>query len=98
MVETRLGRLPLEARRVLRAASVFGEVCWASGVALLLGETMDAKLVGEWLTELVEQEILTVKLESRFGEDRELAFHHALLREGAYATLTKEDKRIEHRL
>ncbi|HEX7837606.1 MAG TPA: serine/threonine-protein kinase PknK, partial [Kofleriaceae bacterium] len=27
MVETRLGRLAVEARRVLRAASVFGEVC-----------------------------------------------------------------------
>src|SRR6185369_5729305 len=40
MVETRLARLPFEARRVLRAASVFGEVCWESGVALLLGETM----------------------------------------------------------
>ncbi|HEX3478549.1 MAG TPA: protein kinase [Kofleriaceae bacterium] len=98
MVETRLARLPLEARRVLRAASVFGEVCWASGVALLLGEAMDAKLVGEWLTKLVEQEVMAVKLESRFGENRELAFHHALLREGAYATLTEEDKRIGHRL
>src|SRR5262249_13679472 len=34
MVETRLSRLTLEARRVLRAASVFGEVCWESGVAV----------------------------------------------------------------
>ena len=35
MVETRLARLPFEARRVLRTASVFGEVCWERGVALL---------------------------------------------------------------
>ncbi len=40
MVETRLGRLPLEARRVLRAASVFGEVCWEGGVNVLLGGAM----------------------------------------------------------
>jgi predicted ATPase len=37
MVETRLGGLALEARRVLRAASVFGEVCWEGGVTTLLG-------------------------------------------------------------
>ena len=37
MVETRLGRLAVEARRVLRAASVFGEVCWEGGVTVLLG-------------------------------------------------------------
>ena len=54
MVETRLGRLPLEPRRVLRAASVFG----------------------------------------RYAEERELEFRHALLREGAYATLTEEDQRL----
>ena len=40
MVETRLARLPFEARRVLRAASVFGEVCWEGGVIVLLGGAM----------------------------------------------------------
>ena len=49
MVETRLGRLAVEARRVLRAASVFGEVCWEGGVAVLLGGAMGAAMVGEWL-------------------------------------------------
>src|SRR5262249_53421842 len=61
MVETRLGRLPLDARRVLRAASVFGELCWESSVALLLGEVMPAAAVAEWLTMLVEQELLVVR-------------------------------------
>src|SRR5262249_20615763 len=32
MVEARLSRLEEQARRVLRAASVFGEVCWEGGV------------------------------------------------------------------
>ena len=38
MVETRLAKLPSKARRVLRAASVFGAVCWDGAVATLLGE------------------------------------------------------------
>ena len=98
MVETRLGRLPMEARRVLRAASVFGEVCWEGGVVVLLGTAMGATRVGELLAKLIEQELLAVRLDSRFPGQRELAFRHALLREGAYATLTEEDKRLGHRL
>ena len=98
MVETRLARLPLEARRVLRAASVFGQVCWESGVVVLLGGAMEATMVGEWLARLVEQEVLVVRSDSRFPGERELAFRHALLREGAYATLTAADARLAHRL
>ncbi|HWO22583.1 MAG TPA: protein kinase [Kofleriaceae bacterium] len=98
MVETRIGQLPIEARRVLRAASVFGELCWASGVTLLLGGIMGDTLVGEWIAKLVEQEALAVRPASRLPGERELAFRHALLREGAYATLTEEDRRLGHRL
>jgi len=98
MVETRLGRLPVEARRVLRAASVFGEVCWEGGVTVLLGGAMQETMMGEWLARLEEQEVLAVRPDSRFPGERELTFRHALLREGAYATLTGEDKRLGHLL
>ncbi|HEX3483296.1 MAG TPA: protein kinase [Kofleriaceae bacterium] len=98
MVETRLGRLAFEARRVLRAASVFGEACWERGVDFLLGGVMSAALVGEWLTRLVEQEVLTVRPDSRFPGEQEFRFRHALLREGAHATLTEDDKRLSHQL
>jgi tetratricopeptide (TPR) repeat protein len=96
MVESRLARLSLEARRVLRAASVFGEVCWESGVAFLVQEVMEPASVNEQLAQLVAQEILLVRPDSRFPGERELAFRHALLREGAYVTLTEEDLRLEH--
>ncbi len=98
MVETRLGRLPFEGRRVLRAASVFGEVCWESGVVTLLGGDMEATTVAEWLARLVEQEVVAARRTSRFPGERELAFRHALYREGAYATLTAEDAQLAHRL
>jgi eukaryotic-like serine/threonine-protein kinase len=98
MVDARLGRLTVEARRVLRAASVFGEVCWESGVVVLLNGVMAAATVSEWFTRLVEQEVLAVRPDSRFPGERELVFRHALLREGAYASLTEDDKRLGHRL
>jgi tetratricopeptide (TPR) repeat protein len=98
MVESRLARLAVEARRVLRAASVFGEVCWEDGIAALVGGVMGPASVAEWLARLVEQEMLAVRPHGRFaGAGRELAFRHALLREGAYATLTDADRRLEHR-
>jgi len=97
MIETRLARLSRDARRVLRVASVFGEVCWEGGVVALLEEAMGAK-VGELLATLVEQELLIARRDSRFPGERELAFRHALLREGAYATLTAADHGLVHRL
>ncbi len=98
MVETRLGRLPPEARRVLRAASVFGEVCWEGGVVTLLGGAIPAAIVGEWLAKLGEQEVLTPRPASRFPGEREFAFRHELFREGAYATLTEADSQLAHHL
>src|SRR5262249_32276452 len=59
---------------------------------------MSATMVGEWLAELGEQEALVVRPESRVAGEREVKFRHALLREGGYATLTEEDKRLGHRL
>jgi hypothetical protein len=98
MVEVRLGRLSLEARRVLRAASVFGEMCWESSVVVLLGGGMSAATVADWLSRLVEQEVLVVRPNSRVPGDRAFTFRHALLREGAYASLTEGDRRLGHRL
>jgi tetratricopeptide (TPR) repeat protein len=97
MVETRLARLTAEARRVLRAASVFGELCWDGGVAVLLEGAMTPAAVAEWLERLVKQEVLAVRPHSRVPGERELAFRHALLRESTYATLTEDDKRLGHR-
>jgi hypothetical protein len=98
MVEARVARLAHKARRVLRAASVFGEVCWERGVIALLGDAMPEADVVEWLAILIDQELLIVRPDSRFPDQRELAFRHALLREGAYATLTADDAQLSHRL
>ena len=67
MVQARLGALDDDARRILRAASVFGEVFFR-------------------------------RKPSRFAGEEDHAFRHALLREGAYSTLTDEDRALGHRL
>jgi len=94
MVQSRLGALDDEARRLLRAASVFGEIFWARGVSALLG----GATTWERLAALVEREVLVKRMESRFPGEREYAFRHGLLREGAYAMLTDEDRALGHRL
>lgn len=98
MVEVRLEGLEAEARRLLRAASVFGEVFWEGGVAALLGASLKPSPVSDWIAALVEREVLVRRPESRFPGEKELAFRHTLLREGAYAMLTEVDRRLGHRL
>ena len=108
MVQARLEGLSPEARRVLRAASVFGEFCWSGGIAALLGAAdrptpsepgrAPSTLVSDWLPALVRQEVLVRRPESRFPGEEELAFRHALLREGCYAMLTEADRTLGHRL
>ena len=98
VVQGRLERLEVDARRVLRAAAVFGERFWRGGViALLGGETRD-ETVRSWLAELVERELVTAATTSRFEHEQEYTFRHAIVREAAYAMLTESDRRLGHRL
>jgi hypothetical protein len=98
MVQSRLAVLGEEVRRMLRAASVFGEVFWMGGVARLLGSEDQMPWVREMLGSLVEQELLVRRAESRLPGEEEYAFRHTLLREGAYAMLVKSDRALGHRL
>ncbi|XXX78196.1 protein kinase [Sorangium sp. So ce134] len=97
MAQSRLDALDAEARRLLRAASVFGETCWASGVAALVGGAAGGAVRGG-LAALAGAELLVRRPESRFPGEEEFGFRHALLREGAYATLADEDLALGHRL
>jgi serine/threonine protein kinase/tetratricopeptide (TPR) repeat protein len=100
MVQARLATLDPDARRILRAASVFGEVFWAGGVAALLEgwDGHDRSDVGTWLTLLDEHELASPRGEARFAGEKEYVFRHALVREAAYTTLTPEDRTRGHAL
>jgi tetratricopeptide (TPR) repeat protein len=93
MVEARLEKLDPEARRILRAGSVFGQTFWKGSAAALLGG--QAK-VAEWLAELTEQELVSKRSAGRFSGEEEYVFRHALLRDGAYAMLTEDDRTLGH--
>src|SRR5262249_27277704 len=98
MVQSRFDALDDEARRILRAASVLGEVFWAGAVARLLGIARRATGIEQRLEELANRELIIKRKQGRFPDEEEYVFRHALLREGAYAMLTDGDRALGHRL
>ncbi|WP_437489922.1 protein kinase [Sorangium sp. So ce1014] len=98
MVQARLAALDGEARKVLRAASVFGDVFWRGGVAALLGSAEPWPAARDVLSELCDGEVIVRRQDSRYPGEEEFMFRHALLREGAYEMLTDTDRVLGHRL
>lgn len=97
MAQGRLDALQSELRRVLRAASVFGNVFWSDAVRALLGEQGSESLARE-LAELSDRELVEARAEARFPGQRELVFRHAIMRDAAYEMLTEDDRRVGHAL
>jgi hypothetical protein len=92
MVQIRLEKLDPEARRVLRAASIFGGTFWGGGIEALLGSGNTAV----WLGELVEQDVIAINEDRRFPAEVEYRFRHPLVQEAAYAMLTEGDRVAGH--
>jgi eukaryotic-like serine/threonine-protein kinase len=108
MAEARLDNLGPAARRVLRAASVFGVVFSRDGVAAVLGDADKAEL-GHELAELSRGEFIerhgVFEVGSARAEgpaerlpDEEFAFRHTIVRDAAYAMLTDADRAVGHSL
>ena len=95
MVQSRLEKLDPEARRVLRAASVFGSDFWKGGVKALLGGNPD---VDAPLGELSDQGLVRRAAQCRFPNEEGYEFHDPLVREAAYAMLTDADRTLGHDL
>ena len=95
IVQSRLDALGDEAKRVLRAASIFGEVFPADGVEELLGASGGPFRLREWIDDLVEREIIGHHTSGRRGD--ELVFRHALVRDAAYDMLPERDRETGHR-
>ena len=96
MLQARFLRLGADTRRVLRAASVLGESFWRGAVARLLGQEEQLDLLDRELRQLAQAELIERQRNSRFLNDPEYRFHHALMREAAYGLLTEEDRRLGH--
>jgi tetratricopeptide (TPR) repeat protein len=98
MMQSRLATLEPEARRVLRAGSLFGEVFWRGAAASLLGLSPRAPSLIERLAELERCEWISRQPDPQLGDEDEYIFRHALVREAAYEMLTREDRELGHRL
>ncbi|MEM9489919.1 MAG: AAA family ATPase, partial [Myxococcota bacterium] len=95
MIQARLDGLDPRARRVLRAASVFGESFWRGAVSALLSEEVDLE---DLLDDLLNTGLIIRAPASRFPGEPQYAFRHALIREAVYEMLTDDDRRLGHRL
>jgi tetratricopeptide (TPR) repeat protein len=101
MVQARLDALGEDPRRVLRAASVFGQTFSKAGVSALLS-ARDRQILPMCLDVLVTREVVFPR-EAGPGDGEEnlggeLVFRHALLRDAAYAMLTEGDRALGHLL
>ncbi|AUX44183.1 protein kinase [Sorangium cellulosum] len=97
LMHTRIEALPAEARRTLRAASVFGGSFWPAGVRQLLGGGTSAESLDRWLKSLLTEELVVRRGGSRYPGHDELTFRHALVRDAAYGMLTDGDRAAGHR-
>ncbi len=92
LLEARIDRLPSNARKVLRTASVIGKTFWKGTLETLLENKLEKELI------LLEQkDYIYEQSSSRFKNDREYIFRHELLRDAAYKTLLKKQRREFHR-
>jgi len=94
IMQSRLEELPASARRVLRAASTFGEAFRVGGLRHLLGEAVSDESIEQDIQTLCDKELLG-RTDSERGE---LAFRHAIVRDASYSMLTDEDRKLAHRL
>jgi tetratricopeptide (TPR) repeat protein len=96
VAQARLERLDPAVRKVLRAASIFGDAFAFDGVRALVG--IENSALEAIVNALVEQEVVFPSENPRLAGAREFVFRHNLMRGTAYAMLTHDDRALGHRL
>jgi tetratricopeptide (TPR) repeat protein len=92
LISTRLDRLPPQERRAIQLAAVIGKIFWEGGLRAL-GAAGD---ITEHLEALQQKALLRNHFHSQMHGDREYAFKHDLIRDVAYETLSRADRRWLH--
>ena len=93
MIAARLDALPSEERHVLYDASVVGKEFWLGS---LQRSDTDVERLGSILESLQDRDLIREEQHSSIHGDREYTFRHILIRDVAYATLTKAARRDRH--
>ena len=93
MISARIDRLPETERTVLRRAAVAGRVFWSGAIE----ELGDSPINGGELHDLVERDFLVLEPRSTIRGEEAYRFKHVLLRDVAYAGLSKSSRALLHR-
>ncbi len=94
LIAARLDALEPTERALLQDASVLGQTFTVAALSALRGDTAEA--LEPQLRALVRREILSLDTDPRSPERGQYGFSQALLREVAYSTLSKKDRRARH--
>ena len=93
LIAARIDRLEPEEKHVLACASVIGRAFWLGALRHLLGE----EHIEGPLDALLEREFVLPLERSTITGDRAFQFKHVLIRDVAYATVTKSERAVDHR-
>jgi tetratricopeptide (TPR) repeat protein len=93
LIAARIDRLPQEGKTLLQRASVIGRVFWPGAVAELAPELDELRPL---LHDLVLREFLLEEPRSTISGERAYRFKHVLIREVAYAGLSKSSRAGHH--
>jgi len=93
IVSARLDALPPEERAVLLDAAVVGKVFWRGA---LKGMAAGALPLPELLDSLEGRDLIRREPVSRLRGDEQFSFKHDLIRDAAYATLPRPQRRKRH--
>jgi class 3 adenylate cyclase/tetratricopeptide (TPR) repeat protein len=94
LVAARLDALPPADRILLQDAAVLGQSFALPALAAITGE--DEDVLAPRLASLVRRELLVVETDPRAPTRGQHAFIQSLIREVAYATLSKRERRVRH--
>jgi class 3 adenylate cyclase/tetratricopeptide (TPR) repeat protein len=93
LIGARIDRLPPAHRSVLRRAAVIGRVFWAGAIEHL---SPDLENVGETIDDLLLRDFLLPEARSSISGEVAFRFKHVLIREVAYAGLSKSARADHH--
>jgi class 3 adenylate cyclase/tetratricopeptide (TPR) repeat protein len=94
LIASRLDGLEAANRSLLQAASVIGKTFSVEALAAVSGQVPEE--VAAQLRDLVRREMLAVELDPRSPEQGQYSFVQGLVREVAYGTLARRDRRRLH--
>jgi len=102
VLQARLDGLPAEEKNTLQEASVIGRNFWDQAIAHIKattsGEAIDPQEIATNLKSLRSREMVFRRESSEFSGSHEYTFKHSVLRDVAYESVPKKNRKVYHGL